>query len=128
MNGYYSNNNIGSPLYTASGIMTPNQDSVNPNNLNPLSTQALNQAMNSEAGRPYIEGVLYRTAPIRARLYTTFPDSTEYRDKVFDGVIEASGRDHIVMSLQNSQNWVLVPIIYMDYIEFLEGIDQYLRK
>ena len=58
----------------------------------------------------------------------TFPGSNEWRDKVFDGVLEGAGRDHLVLSDPQTGNWLVLPNIYVDYVEFEESIENYLRK
>lgn len=65
----------------------------------------------------YIENILRLNKGANAQVYATFPDSSNFRDKIFSGKIEQAGRDHLVMSLDNGK-WVLIPSIYLDYFEF----------
>lgn len=65
----------------------------------------------------YIENILRLNKGSHAKAYISFPDSVNWKDKIFDGIIEQAGRDHLVMSL-NDGKWVLVPMIYLDYVEF----------
>ena len=53
----------------------------------------------------------------------SYPDSEQYRDKVFTGIIEQSGRDHIIISEPSTGRWYLLLIIYLDYVEFDEQIN-----
>ncbi len=69
----------------------------------------------------YIENILRLNKGERAKVYISFPDSVNWKDKIFDGKIEQAGRDHIVMSLDDGK-WILVPMIYLDYVEFDEKI------
>lgn len=69
----------------------------------------------------YIENILRLNRGSHAKAYISFPDSVNWKDKIFDGIIEQAGRDHIVMSLDDGR-WVLVPMIYLDYVEFDEKI------
>lgn len=69
----------------------------------------------------YIENILRLNKGSHAKAYISFPDSVNWKDKIFDGIIEQAGRDHIVMSLDDGR-WVLVPMIYLDYVEFDEKI------
>lgn len=71
----------------------------------------------------YIENILRLNRGKLAKIYTTFPDATEWRDKVFTGIIEAAGRDHIVMSDPSTGKWYLIKMIYFDYAEFDEPIN-----
>lgn len=69
----------------------------------------------------YIENILRLNRGSHAKAYISFPDSVNWKDKIFDGIIEQAGRDHLVMSLDDGR-WVLVPMIYLDYVEFDEKI------
>ncbi len=69
----------------------------------------------------YIENILRLNKGRRAKTYISFPDSVNWKDKIFDGIIEQAGRDHLVMSLDDGK-WILVPMIYLDYVEFNEKI------
>ena len=71
----------------------------------------------------YIENILRHNKGKRAKLYVSFPDSNEWRDKVFDGIIEQAGRDHIIISDPKTGKWFLVLMIYLDYVEFDERIN-----
>lgn len=70
----------------------------------------------------YIENILRLNKGKRAKAYISFPDSVNWKDKIFDGRIEQAGRDHLIMSLDDGR-WVLVPMIYLDYVEFPEQIN-----
>lgn len=69
----------------------------------------------------YIENILRLNRGSHAKAYISFPDSVNWKDKIFDGVIEQAGRDHLVMSLDDGR-WILIPMIYLDYVEFDEKI------
>lgn len=69
----------------------------------------------------YIENILRLNKGKRARAYISFPDSINWKDKIFDGRIEQAGRDHLVMSADDGK-WFLIPMIYLDYVEFNEQI------
>ena len=45
----------------------------------------------------YIENILRLNKGKKVKAYFSYPDSTEWRDKVYDGVIEEAGRDHLIM-------------------------------
>lgn len=53
----------------------------------------------------------------------SFADSTTWKDKIFKGIIEQSGKDHIILSDPNTRNWYLLLLIYVDYIKFDENIN-----
>lgn len=110
---FYANNNIGSPLYYGKNE-TPNQTTA------PTTGNNLNEK--------YIEGILKKVEPIKATVYMTFPGSKDWTDRVFSGIIEASGRDHIILSHPENGTFTLLPNIYVDFIEFDEDIKKYIRN
>lgn len=71
----------------------------------------------------YIENILRLNKGKKVKAYFSYPDSTEWRDKVYDGVIEEAGRDHLIMSEPKTGNWYLLRMIYLDYVEFEEKIN-----
>ncbi len=87
-----------------------------------------NQGVNSQIPQlpieqSYIENILRMNKGKKVRVYQTFPDASEGRDKIFDGIIEESGRDHIILSDPNTGMWYLLYMIYVDYVEFFESIN-----
>ena len=110
MNNEFSNigNFPGNPLFS-NGIATPNQQ----NQMN---------YSNTTFEQSYIENILRLNRGKKVEIHASYPDSNEWRDKVFKGIIEQSGRDHIILSDPNTGNWYLILIIYVNFIEFNEKI------
>ena len=71
----------------------------------------------------YIENIIRLNKGKIGRFYMTFPDSLEWRDRVFSGIIEQSGKDHIIISEPTTGKWYLLLLIYLDYVEFDEKIN-----
>ena len=71
----------------------------------------------------YIENIIRLNKGKIGRFYMTFPDSLEWRDRVFSGIIEQSGKDHIIISDPTTGKWYLLRLIYLDYVEFDEKIN-----
>ncbi len=71
----------------------------------------------------YIENILRLNKGKKVKAYFSYPDSTDWRDKIYDGVIEEAGRDHLIMSDPKTGNWYLLRMIYLDYVEFEERIN-----
>ena len=71
----------------------------------------------------YVENILRINKGKVASFYMTFPDSDEWRDRVFTGVVEQATRDHIVVSDPKTGKWYLLLTIYLDYIVFDEQIN-----
>ena len=71
----------------------------------------------------YIENIIRLNKGKIGRFYMTFPDSLEWIDRVFSGIIEQSGKDHIIISDPTTGKWYLLLLIYLDYVEFDEKIN-----
>lgn len=108
MNNAYKNVFPGTPIYSGN-TPTPNQTIGNFNEL------TLEQS--------YIENILRLNKGKKVTVHMTFPDSNEFRDREFVGVIEQSGRDHIILSDPNTGVWYLLLMIYVDFITFEERIN-----
>ena len=98
----------GSPIYTGNTV-TPNQEYA------PKVDIPFEQS--------YIENILRVNKGKLINIYMTFPDSVEWRDKVFTGILEQSGRDHIIISDPKTGKWQLLLMIYVSYITFEEKIN-----
>ena len=44
------------------------------------------------------------------------------RNKVYEGIIEEAGRDHLIIRDNVNNLWYLIRIIYLNYVEFMEPI------
>lgn len=108
----------GSPLYYGN-VMVPNQETA-------PTIENTNNGNNTD--NDYIDNVLQRIEPIKATFYMTFTGSNEWRDMSFSGILEAAGRDHVIIHNPTTGKWYLLPNIYVDYIEFDEDIQKYIRK
>ena len=75
-----------------------------------------------DAEQSYIENILRLNKGQRVRAYVSYPDSVEWRDKVYNGIIEEAGKDHLIISDPNTGKWYLIRMIYLDYVEFDERI------
>lgn len=71
----------------------------------------------------YIENILRHNKGKKVKAYVSFPDSNEWKDKVFEGTIEQAGRDHLIIRDYNTGKWYLILMIYLDYVEFDEQIN-----
>ena len=110
MNNNFVNQNGfgGSPLFS-NGNKVPNQE-----------TNAGYQ--DTEFEQSYIENILRLNRGKQVEVYASYPDSTEWRDKIFKGIIERAGKDHLILSDPTSCNWYLILMIYINYIKFNERI------
>ena len=71
----------------------------------------------------YIENILRLNKGKKVKVYASYPDSNEWRDKIYEGIIEQSGRDHLILSDPTTGNWYLLKMLYVNYIEFNEKIN-----
>ena len=70
----------------------------------------------------YIENILRLNRGKKARFHITVPGSSEWQDRVFEGIVEQSGKDHIIISNPNTGEWCLILMIYLDFVTFEEPI------
>ena len=71
----------------------------------------------------YIENILRLNKGKLVSVYSTFENNKEWNAKIFTGVIEAAGRDHLIISDPQTGKRVLLPMVYVDYITFDEEIE-----
>ena len=108
--GTNSSNFTGAPIFTGNGNI-PNQQTV------PTMTGDFPMEQS------YIENILRLNKGKKVDVYMTFPDSNEWRDLKFSGIVEQAGRDHIIISNPSNGEWYLLLTIYIDYFKFYEKIN-----
>ena len=106
-NGYYPNTNNGS---TTAGF--PNQQFA--------STISSTEFPMEQS---YVENILRLNRGKYGKFYVSFPDSNEWKDKVFTGIVEQAGRDHLIISDPSTGKWYMILMIYLNYVEFEEKIN-----
>ena len=109
MNNNFVNQNgfPGNPIYSGGGNIPNQQTQMN---------------YNVPLEQSYIENILRLNRGKKVEIYASYPDSDEWRNKVFSGIIEQSGRDHIILSDPKTGDWYLILIIYVNFIKFDERI------
>lgn len=111
MNGSYYQN----PVFPGQGLINntiPNQQTV----------PSLQNQMDIDE-QSYIENILRLNKGKKARFHITVPGSKEWQDRVFNGIIEQSGKDHIIVSNPETGEWYLILMIYLDFVTFDEPIN-----
>lgn len=113
MNNNYFDKNVfpGQPIYSSNNIPTPNQQTA------PTYTPDV------PFEQSYIENILRMNKGKQVTVHMTFPDSEQFKDREFKGIIEQSGRDHIILSEPATGKWLLLLMIYVDFITFDEKIN-----
>ncbi|WP_413229882.1 spore coat protein GerQ [Halobacillus litoralis] len=71
----------------------------------------------------YIENILRLNSGKPATVYMTFENNDQWNAKVFKGIVEAAGRDHIILSDPQTGKRYLLLMVYLDYITFDEEIN-----
>ena len=96
-----------------------------PSNMRPADTYVNPPVNQTEllTEQSYVENILRMNKGKKVKAYVSYSDSVEWRDKVFEGIIEQAGRDHLILSDPNTGNWYLILLIYLDYVEFPEKIN-----
>lgn len=97
------------PTYQ-SNQMPQTQQHINPQGMLPME-------------QSYIENILRLNRGKRVTVYMTFENNQEWNAKVFKGMIEAAGRDHIILSDPDSGKRYLLLMVYLDYVTFDEEIN-----
>ncbi len=114
-NGYYQNPVFpGTPLNNGA---IPNQQSV------PSYEMTQTNVTPTTSEQSYIENILRLNRGKKAKFHITVPGSKEWQDRVFEGIIEQSGRDHIIVSNPSTGEWYLILMIYLDFVTFDESIN-----
>ncbi len=70
----------------------------------------------------YIENILRNNIGSLVRVHASFPDSNEWKDRVFVGVIEHAGRDNLIIHDKQTDKHYLILMVYLDFVEFDEEI------
>ena len=71
----------------------------------------------------YIENILRLNKGKKVKAYVSFPDSIDWKDSIFTGIIEQAGRDHLIISDPSTGKWNLILMIYLNFVEFEERIN-----
>ena len=113
-NAYYPNPNYPQQPSTQTNVPTYDQTQL-PNAMYNTSTIPDEQS--------YIENILRLNRGKKAKFHVTVPGSIEWQDRVFEGIIEQSGKDHLIVSNPNTWEWYLILMIYLDFVTFEEPIN-----
>ena len=71
----------------------------------------------------YIENILRLNKGKLVEVHATFENNREWNAKIFRGLIEAAGRDHLIISDPETGKRYLIPMVYIDYVTFSEPIE-----
>lgn len=117
MNQNYMNNGLGNPNYIPSQSTSPpytNIPGFNSSTNNSTSTFPTNDPQ-------FAENLFALNHGKKVTVYFSYPDSIEWRDRVFNGTILAAGRDYLLLKNDQGQT-ILLWLIYINYAVFDEEI------
>jgi len=66
----------------------------------------------------YVENILRLNRGKMATVYATYENNSQWNAKVFRGIIEAAGRDHLILSDPTTGMRYLLLMVNVDYITF----------
>lgn len=119
MNGNYYQN----PTFPINGMPLNEQITNNESYMTPPENISNYSILPME--QSYIENILRLNKGKRVNAYVSYPDSSEWQNKIYSGIIEQAGRDHLIISDPTNGHWYLIRIIYLDYVEFMESINYF---
>ncbi|CAM3639464.1 spore coat protein GerQ [Marinicrinis lubricantis] len=71
----------------------------------------------------YVENILRANLGKKAKFYMTYENNSQWNAKIFVGVIEAAGRDHIIISDPATGKRFLLLTLNLDFVEFDEPLN-----
>jgi len=103
--------------------MYPSQGQMPPSGSSFQTSPTSNGGASSPPQQSYIENILRLNKGKLASVFMTFEGAKENNTKLFKGIIEAAGRDHLILSDPQTGMRYLLPLIYLDYVTFEEEIE-----
>jgi spore germination protein Q len=71
----------------------------------------------------YIENILRLNKGKMVTVYATYEGNSQWNAKVFKGIIEAAGRDHLILSDPQTGQRTLITMVSFDYATFDEELE-----
>lgn len=105
---------IGTPMSPAMPPGVPSGSYVTPTGGNIVTLPAVEES--------YVENIVRLNRGKLATVYMTFENNSQWNAKVFRGLIEAAGRDHIILSDPVTGMRYLLLTVNLDYITFDQPI------
>lgn len=120
MNGNYQNLgfNSGNPTYI------PNQSTQPPFTNFPTQNTNQNSTLHIQNDQfQYAYNILNNNPNQIASFYMSYPDSVEWRDRIFTGRIIHSTREYTLLKNEETNEWYVLPSIYLNYVIFNEEVN-----
>jgi len=91
----------------------------------PPFTNFPNQSMNQNDPYQYAYNILNNNPNQIADFYMSYPDSIEWRDRVFSGRIVHATREYTLLKNEQTGEWYVLPSIYLNFVVFNEELNMY---
>lgn len=102
-------------------FQNPTFPSVNSTQTTPPGNISAEQSLTME--QSLIENILRLNKGKKVKVYVSYPESSAWQNKIYDGIIEEAGRDHLIIRSTSDGTWYLIRMIYLNYVEFEEKIN-----
>ncbi len=96
------------------------QNNQNPSIIPNQSSSA--PGVGGQTENSYAEEILNKNIGKNIKVYMSFSDSIEWRDRVFEGTLEAWGRDFFLLHDKKDNKWFMLWTIYINFVEFSENV------
>ena len=106
-------------------FQNPAFPSSSTNNVTPPGNISIESSLTME--QSLIENILRLNKGKKVKAYVSYPESSAWQNKIYDGIIEQAGRDHLIIRDVKNNIWYLIRMIYLNYVEFEERIN-YVNK
>jgi spore germination protein Q len=115
-NSFYGNDNFSSPMPNVPNyddfLNTANNTTLTPN------TPNMGNWNNTTITNSYAQGVLKKNIGMTGYFFVSFPDSVDWRDKIFYGILTDAGDDYLLIYNEENNEYYLVWSIYLNYATF----------
>lgn len=105
---------VANPLVAGASTQTP-PNVPNGSFVTPAGGNVIAVPVSEES---YVENILRMNRGKMATFYMTYENNKEWNAKVFRGIIEAAGRDHIIISDPSTGMRYLLLTLNLDYVTF----------
>jgi spore germination protein Q len=108
--GFFPGQQQGFPQFPPAGAPQTPPGTVQPQGMLPIE-------------QSYIENILRLNKGKLATVYATFEGNNTWNARKFVGIVEAAGRDHLILSDPQTGQRFLIPMVAFDYATFDEELE-----